>query len=225
MEIVKTNITDQVIEYLKNNIENGNWKLGEKIPSENKLTEILGVSRSSIRVAIQQFIALGALESIQGLGTFVTHNKIDNYSNNSNNITFADCEDINKVLEFRRILEPESCYLAANNASEDTIQQLKHYLEVMSQSIGFTESFVKADMLFHEEICKATKNQLIEKSLREVFDKTAKNHNQMNEIFGYKDGIYFHTQILKAIEEKDAKLARSLMKDHLEQAIKRLSIS
>lgn len=224
MQIEKSNITQQVIEYLKTNIENGNWKPGEKIPSENMLTQILGVSRASIRVAIQQFIAINALESIHGKGTFVKSNDLSAFSNNANNITHEDCQDINKVLEFRRIVETESCYLAAQNAGDEVIENLKKYLALMKENIGNSEAFVKADMLFHEEICRASGNQLLEKSLREVFKQTGKNHKQINEIFGYKDGMYYHTAILKAIEEKNAKSAKKLMHDHLQQAIERLKL-
>ena len=53
MRIKTVNITDQVVEYLKENIEAGKWKVGEKIPSENQMVGELGVSRSSIRSALQ----------------------------------------------------------------------------------------------------------------------------------------------------------------------------
>ena len=98
MQIIKVNITQQVIEYLKENIENGTWSVGEKIPSENNITEILGVSRSSIRVAIQQFIALDVLQSVHGKGTFVRTNKIMGVNKNLNAINDANYDDINQVL-------------------------------------------------------------------------------------------------------------------------------
>ena len=37
MKIKTVNITDQVVEYLKENIESGKWNIGEKIPSENQM--------------------------------------------------------------------------------------------------------------------------------------------------------------------------------------------
>ncbi len=222
MQILKANITQQVIEYLKKNIENGTWAVGEKIPSENRLTEILGVSRSSVRVAIQQFIALDVLQSIHGKGTFVRMNTIAGVSSNLNAINEANYDDINQVLEFRRIIETESAYIAAQQATDETINNLEIYLKNMKNSIGQSEEFVKQDMLFHEEICHATGNRLLENCLKEVFRQTAKNHKQMNEAFGYNDGVYFHTLMLKAIKDKDARKARNLMKEHLQQAIERL---
>ncbi|GMA98074.1 FadR/GntR family transcriptional regulator [Pelosinus sp. IPA-1] len=222
MQILKANITQQVIEYLKKNIENGTWAVGEKIPSENNLTEILGVSRASVRVAIQQFIALDALQSIQGKGTFVKTNNITGVGSNLNAIDEANYDDIIQVLEFRRIIETECAYIAAQQATDETINNLKRYLGNMKDSIDQSEEFVKQDMLFHEEICHATGNRLLENCLKDVFQQTAKNHKQMNEAFGYNDGIYYHTLLLKAIQNKDARKAKNLMKEHLQQAIERL---
>ncbi|VBB07297.1 transcription regulator hth gntr [Lucifera butyrica] len=222
MQILKANITQQVIEYLKKNIENGTWAVGEKIPSENDLKDILGVSRASIRVAIQQFIALDVLQSIQGKGTFVKTNNIMGVRNNVNAINESDYDDIIQVLQFRRIIEPECAYIAAQKATGETINNLKTYLSNMKKSIGQSEEFVKQDMLFHEEICHATGNHLLERSLKEVFQQKAKNHKQMNEAFGYNDGVYYHTLMIKAIKDKDAKKAKNLMKEHLQQAIERL---
>ncbi|HHV38418.1 MAG TPA: FadR family transcriptional regulator [Tepidimicrobium sp.] len=224
MSIVKSNVTEQIIEYLKNNIENGNWKLGEKVPSENQLTEILGVSRASIRVAIQQLIAIGVLESFQGKGTYVKNTDINARSYNPNSITKEDCKDISKVLEFRRIVETEACYLAVPNIDEEIIEKLRNYLTIMSKNIGNPIEFIKADRLYHEEICKASGNQLLGKSLKDVFNKTEKSHKQINKIFGYNDGIYYHKAILRAIEDRDAERARQLMYEHLQQAIDRLEV-
>ena len=222
VQILKTNITQQVIEYIKKNIENGSWKVGEKIPSENNLTEILGVSRASIRVAIQQFIALDVLNSIHGKGTFVKTNNIMGVNHNLAVITGSICDDINQILEFRSIIEPESAYIAAQRATKETIDNLNIYLNNMKKSIGQSAEFVRQDMLFHEEICRATGNPLLEHCLKEVFQQKEKNHEQMNAAFGYNDGVYFHTLLVKAMEAKDAKKAKKLMKEHLEQAIERL---
>ncbi len=221
-QILKTNITHQVIEYIKTNIENGSWKIGEKIPSENKLTEILGVSRASIRVAIQQFIALDVLNSIHGKGTFVKSNNIMGVKNNLSVITGTICDDISQILEFRSIIEPESAYIAAQRATTENIDNLNKYLSNMKKNIGQSLEFVRQDMLFHEEICHATGNPLLEHCLKEVFQQKEKNHEQMNEAFGYNDGVYFHTLLVRAMEAKDARKAKKLMKAHLQQAIERL---
>lgn len=224
MRILKANITQQVIEYLKHNIENGTWTVGGKIPSENDLTQVLGVSRASVRVAIQQFIALDVLESLHGKGTFVRTNDIAGIRSNIHVIDDANYDDIHQVLEFRRIVETEAVYLATQKTTEEMTSKLEIYLKNMKLSVGHSEEFVKQDMLFHEEICHATGNRLLENSLKQVFRQSAKNHQQINEAFGYNDGVYYHTLLLKAIQDKDARKAKKLMREHLQQAIDRLMI-
>ena len=77
MIISRSNITDQIVQYFKEKIVSGEWKVGEKIPSENQLTETLGVSRASIRTAIQQLVGIGVLESRHGKGTFLLDDEVD----------------------------------------------------------------------------------------------------------------------------------------------------
>jgi GntR family transcriptional regulator, transcriptional repressor for pyruvate dehydrogenase complex len=219
VHIVKANVTQQVFEYLRENIENGTWPIGSKIPSENELTKILSVSRSSIRMAIQQCIALDVLESQHGRGTFVKHNDVSGIIGTVNTLNETDYDDICEVLEFRKIIEKESACMAAQHAAPEHIVALEACLQKMKDSIGNADAFVYQDMLFHKEICKAAGNHILEFSLCNVFDKTVHSHKQINDLFGYKDGIYYHTMLLKAIQEKNPKKAKHFMKEHLQQAI------
>ena len=123
-KIVHQNITQQVIGYMKENIESGNWKVGEKIPSEHELTALLGVSRSSIRQAVSHFAGIGVLESVHGKGTYLVDDEVEEQSN-KNKITAEDCRNVEKVLEFRRIIESEACFLAARNSTPKLVEKLK----------------------------------------------------------------------------------------------------
>ena len=209
-------ITNPVIEYLKEKIESGAWKVGEKIPSENQMVTDLGVSRSSIRTAVQYLIGLGVLKSYQGKGTFLIDRQVENWDEAQNKITSADCMDIYKVLEFRRILEPEACRMAVERYTPELFADLQHYLRQMERSRGNPAKFVRADMQFHGVICKASGNALLEKSLNKVFAETRNNHEQMNLLVGDYNGILYHTLILEAFRKGDAEEAYQKMKEHLE---------
>lgn len=223
MKINNQSITDQVVEYLKENIESGDWAVGEKIPSENKLVEELGVSRSSIRTAVQYLIGLGVLKSYQGKGTFLINSQVESKDERENRITSEDCKDIWKVLEFRKILEPDACRLAVRYSTEETIAALETYLEQMQMFKGDREKFVRADLKFHEVICRTSHNLLLEKSLHKVFMETRKNHEQMNELFGYESGIHYHTAILEAFRQNNPQQAHDRMSAHLEEAMRKIT--
>ena len=223
MKIEKVNVTEQVVSYLKEHIQNGDWKVGEKIPSENKLTEELGVSRASVSAAIGQLLGTGVLESVHGKGTFLVDNDLDTIMASENAITAQDCMDVRKVLEFRSILEPETCAMAASNRTPELLRKLEETLsEMKACGPEERERFVAADMRFHELLAGASGNTLLEKSLHKVFEETQKNHQQMNTLFGSESGIYHHGRILESVREGDAEEAGRRMREHLRSAMERL---
>lgn len=222
MRGMRTNITNQIIEYLVQNIEKGAWTEGEKIPSENWLTKELGVSRASVRTAIQHLTGIGVLESIHGKGTYLINGDVKNWNREEDVITLKDCQDIAKVLEFRQILEPEAVFLAVRRGDERLVPELERYLREMKKNMGNKSSFVRADMKFHEAICQASDNPLLFKSLSRVFRETRRYHEKMNDIFGYMEGINYHSQILQAIRIRDDVLAKELMYEHLQNGIEHL---
>jgi GntR family transcriptional repressor for pyruvate dehydrogenase complex len=142
---------------------------------------------------------------------------VENWDEAESKITSEDCNDILKVLEFRRILEPAACRLAVENCTDETIAELETYLQQMTRFKGDRVNFVQADLQFHEAICRASGNSLLEKSLHKVFTETKKKHEQMNELFGYETGIHCHTEILDAFRKRDAQAAYDRMFHHLDE--------
>ena len=63
------------------------------------------------------------------------------------------------------------------------------------------------------------RRSFFDKSLKQVFDTTGIDHTHLVDSYSFKDGIYYHTAVLKAIIEKDAKAAKKRIIEHLEQAI------
>jgi GntR family histidine utilization transcriptional repressor len=61
----------QVKEYILGQIRSGNWAVGSKVPSENKLIKALGVSKMTINRPLRELTMEGVLQRIQGVGTFV----------------------------------------------------------------------------------------------------------------------------------------------------------
>ena len=71
---------EQIISYIKKN----NLKVGDRLPTENELSKILGISRLTLREAINALKNDGIINSIQGRGTFLSCN-IENIANTLNN--------------------------------------------------------------------------------------------------------------------------------------------
>ncbi|ADU31052.1 GntR family transcriptional regulator [Evansella cellulosilytica] len=58
------------------NIQNGTYKSEDKLPTEMQLCNEYNVSRTTVRIALQQLVAEGRIYKIQGKGTFVSSSKI-----------------------------------------------------------------------------------------------------------------------------------------------------
>ena len=56
---------------LRRDIQSGRWKVGQRIPSEPELADTFGVSRGTVRNAIEQLVNNQMLRKEQGRGTFV----------------------------------------------------------------------------------------------------------------------------------------------------------
>ncbi len=222
MQSNKYSVLQRVVDHLRANIASAAWRVGDKIPSENELTRKLGVSRASVRMAIQQFVALGLMESHHGKGTFIVSDNVNTLPAGVRAVSETECRDIEKILEFRSIVEPETCFLAVQNADDALVGRLRSHLNALVAGIGDSEEFVRHDIRFHTEISRASDNPILAKCLGEVFQQNVQDHKQINKIFGYKDGVYYHSLILKAFESRDPKLARTLMAEHLNQALELL---
>ena len=214
MIIQKQNITDQVVEYLKTQIENGVWIPGERIASENKLSKELEVSRASIRYAIQQLIAIGILESHQGKGTFVRSIPTGSIENKLS-ILYQENKDMEDILEFRRIIETESCKIAAKNITPEILAGMEQNLQKMAQDMHKTDDFVKNDLAFHKAIAKATGNDIIIQSVDLISRGTEKIQKVFNTEELVTEAVFYHTKIYECLKHGDGSIAAKYMKRHI----------
>jgi len=60
----------KIEEWIRENIASGRFLPGDKLPSESRLCEQFGISRNSVRQAINNLVHAGWLESKKGIGTF-----------------------------------------------------------------------------------------------------------------------------------------------------------
>lgn len=194
----------------------GKWKVGECITSENALCKELSVSRVSVRSALQQFIALGILESVHGKGTYLVSNDVSAFEapeESSNKL--AGKQELFQILEYRSLIEPEICGKVAASPCPELIAKLESLLATMQDSVGKSQKFIDSDVQFHLEICAAYNNPIISNALSNVLTKKADKDNLVSLGNGYYGGIYYHGKILDAIKAHDEKRASSTMREHL----------
>jgi len=211
------NLTSQVFEQLKDQIITGKWEPGYKIPSENKLTEILNVSRITIREALQALVVLDLLEKKRGQGTFVKNSFTESFISSLLPLIQFDRSQAVYMHEYRKIVEIGSIELVVERASNNDIVRLKEILEKMKKyRENNLEKFALEDLNFHLALSQITKNPIIIRANFVIKDFFRNHMVKIVEAMGTEPGLYYHEKMIQAIESKDRKEARQLMKKHLE---------
>ncbi len=151
---VRISLARQVLEEMERNIHSGNWPVGGRIPPEPELIRHFGVSRNTVREAVQSLIHAGMLEARPGDGTYVLADDRFEVALDSR----LRGVDFSKILEARLALEKEIARLAALNRTEEDLARLKSALDKRNVSRNDNAA---ADLAFHAAVASATGNPIL----------------------------------------------------------------
>ncbi|MFB7142587.1 MULTISPECIES: FadR/GntR family transcriptional regulator [unclassified Bacillus (in: firmicutes)] len=158
-KVPRRKLADEVLEQLQRKIFSGEYKVGDKLPSEPQLMEELGVGRSTLREVIKILAHAGILEVRQGHGTHIISNSPVQNSLEKN------LKDANKahLLEARAMIDKEVTSLAVKRRNDDDLLQMKTYLDKRKNALkeGQYAEYLEADISFHLSIAKASKNPIL----------------------------------------------------------------
>jgi len=218
--IAKKSVGDEVFEQLKASIIDGIWKPGHKIPSEKELVELLGISRVTVRDAIQRLIGMGVLSVKRGDGTYVNEVVPSQYIGSLFPLLVIDRPGYFDVQEYRLMIEPRIAQIAAAKATDNDIRQLKQSIENLKRQSGNSKNFGKEDMNFHYLLTVCTGNTLLIKINRLIGDVMESVMLEAIIAHSYDGGIKYHTKILKCIEKHDSVEAGQVMYEHIKSNFK-----
>ncbi len=213
--INKVNVSEQVFSQLKKAIVEGEWKPGDKIPSENELAGAFGVSRMTVRQSLQKLIALGLIETKLGDGSYVRTLEAGDSLNALMPTMYLKKESFLDVLEFRDMIETEAAGLAAARATEDQLKELKSIYQRMLSDQDNSKRFALDDLAFHCKIGEMTGNELIIKTYSLLNDILEAAMFDGIKKMGTEYAKQYHQRLIESIEAHDELKARDYMKKHL----------
>lgn len=220
-KIKRVNVSAEVYDQLRIMIFNGNWKSGDKLPSENDLAEMFGVSRITIRQALQKLGAIGLVETRVGEGSFVRELDSGIIMNDLIPALYLEGISMQDVFEFRIMTEVDTAGIAAKKSTPEQVEELKLCYDQMLESKGDLSKYVDLDFHFHRLIISIAGNALVKRVhyiLREILRDNIINFTRKN---GSEGGVYYHKRIIEAIEQHDAEAARANMREHLTETMER----
>ncbi|MFC4117975.1 FadR/GntR family transcriptional regulator [Nonomuraea zeae] len=211
-------VVPQLESLLRARIREGHWASGQRLPSEVRLAEELGVGRSTVREAVRLLEREGWLVVRHGSGTFVA------------DVPSGAAQDVHDLLrrarlleafEVRRALEVEAARLAAGRIRPEDVEDLRERLRVRQERIGGDpQAFVEADLEFHQAVVELSGNAVLAglyAAARPVLLPALVDlvvHES-----AVPDMSYAHADLLSALERGDTEAAIDATVEHLDAVL------
>lgn len=219
------NLTQKTAAALRLKIEQKILLPGDKLPTEQKLVDQYGVSRTVIREAVSNLKADGLLISKQGSGVFVLEPPAQTIALLSENP--QTISEVIEALELRSAVEAGAAELAAKRASPAQEANIHAAFIKFKNKVLAGENSEKADFAFHVAIAEAANNDKFVTFLT-LIGRNAIPRSQLRieanlplDTDVEQQMLNEHEAILNAIQDEDCDAARSAMQTHLNNGIKR----
>lgn len=225
--IVTARTPDTVASQLEQLILEGVFRPGQLLPSERRLCDKLGVSRSSLREGLRVLRSKGIIETRQGRGSVVAQLVPPRDDNPLLHLFRDHPRTLYDLLEVRALLEGESARLAASRGTPaDRVLITRRYDEMTDYvakagADGIdVERLARFDHAFHLAICQASHNPVLVHTLQGLTDLL------LSSVFASVKNLYHrprsrdminrqHTRLHRAVIEGKPELARRVALEHL----------
>lgn len=161
--ISRKKVADAVIEEIKRMIQTGELKEGQKLPNQNAFAAQLGVSRTSLREALNTLTRLGITEQRPGYGTVMRSRMPAIFVDYINPPLISDKQATIELIEVRRFVETGTAELSVKNITPDQIKEMDSLIKEMPKSLkeGRIDDYIGLDLAFHYLIAKASHNRFL----------------------------------------------------------------
>ncbi len=226
-KVRRLSVMDQLYGLLKEKIERNEWLPGDRLPSENELAKTYGVSRMSVRMALQKLVALELLEVKNGGGYFVKDFQFRKVVEHVSGMMLhnIDYEDFN---QFRALIEVQSLELLRGKALRPRdLKTMSDCCQAMDAAARARdpEAFARADYEFHRQICLMSGNGMFVYSYELVgplFLEYLSQHYDADKLVPpirdaapgvdyYADAVRYHEEIVQALRSGDIQRAKEIV--------------
>jgi DNA-binding GntR family transcriptional regulator len=206
-----TTLSHELTDLLRDAIITGDIQQGCKL-SETKLAREMDVSRGPLREAIRRLEGMRLVNIIPQHGARVVK---------------LSSDLILQIYHAREALESKAALLASKNMSSQEIEQLYRLIDTQTNQLKESSSAslpAESDYAFHEIIIRGSKNQVIKQVLLHEMYYLIKMFRYQSSIAqsSSSHSVIEHRQIAYAIEQRDGLLAEVTMRQHINQARRRI---
>ncbi|MGO2660343.1 FadR/GntR family transcriptional regulator [Mycetocola reblochoni] len=196
---------------------------GSRLPPERQLAEELGVGRSAVREALAALEILGIVTVRPGSGTYLRDNASELLPTTLSWGLMLSASRTAELAQVRSGLEAQAARLAAENVTEEELENMRGFLATMEDTTADLPAFIEADARFHLQLASSSGNvvlrdllQSIRSLLRVWVDRGLRSTPQA------EDALAEHRTVFAAVEAGDGDAAERAMHEHMSTASRRL---
>jgi GntR family transcriptional repressor for pyruvate dehydrogenase complex len=221
-------VSAQIADQIRSSILSGEFSPGDKLPPERELAEMFGVSRPSVREALNILSAAGLVMSYQGGGTVVLSLVETSGGNPLSELIRSEQERALDVIEVRKGMESWTAFYAAQRALPEDIRRMEEIINGMERNLDGLKPSEDLDANLHIVIARATHNIVWVHLMQSLFDAMKEFQQTVwKAVYLTKEDHHLlfshHRSIFEAIKAKDTEAARTAMTAHLTFAEQRSS--
>ena len=218
-----SSLVDKVEASLVELLQERKLKVGDVIPKELELAEVLGVSRTVVREALTRLRIMGLIESKKKKGSVITSPDIFGMMSKSMNPHILDQETLREIFEIRLVLEIGMADLIFQRITEKDIEELKSIVSNEPPATQYHLFNIEHEIAFHGKLYEITGNNTMkkfQKMLLPVFDYV---HNSgLLKKQPLLKTFVSHKGLVDILEDGNPELFRNAMRNHLENHFARL---
>ncbi|MFA7404481.1 MAG: FadR/GntR family transcriptional regulator [Pelobacteraceae bacterium] len=222
-------VSAQIADQIRSSILAAVFSPGEKLPPERELAELFGVSRPSIREALNILATAGLVESHQGGGTVVKSLVEMSAGTPLSEMIKCERERALDVIEVRKSMESCTAIYAAERALPEDLRKLEKIVSEMEENLAAAKPSLELDANFHITVAQATHNIVWLHLMQSIFEAMKEFQRGVWRAVYLTDEdhrfLYLqHRAVYEAIRDRQPELARNEMVVHLTFAERRSNI-
>ncbi|MFI9843868.1 FadR/GntR family transcriptional regulator [Nonomuraea sp. NPDC051941] len=216
-------LVEQATQHLREQITQGEWPVGTRLPGENALAKALGVGRSTVREALRALAGAGLVQARQGSGVFVIATDIaEDWPARLRRAAITD------VYEVRMMVETQAARMAAQRRTEEDVAALEEALAARARAASQDDAaFVDADIALHAAVVAAAGNPVLTDLFAEFAPALREGLIGLVEVLGLRahdrnPGHDTHAELVAAVRDGDGAAAGAILQAELEQTLAHL---
>jgi GntR family transcriptional repressor for pyruvate dehydrogenase complex len=211
-------LPNQVIRFLLGMITDRRLKVGDTVPSEGYISQLLNVSRNVVRESYRALAVIGVISVQSGKKPRIKELDPGVLAQFFSFAVATSQVSVQQILELRRAMEIQTSALAAVNATDEELAKIREAGQRLHELPLTDPEWVHCDYALHVAIAEAVHNPLfplqllaikdqLEESVRIGKESMARNHTDNNI-------VVLHDRVVQAINDRDPAAASHAMEQH-----------